>query len=142
TSSITISPANQCYCTPIYTTACSVGDDIDDVILAGDVAPGINNLNTPCPASGYLDYTAMSASLSAGMTYSGNVTTNYGSASEDVNIWIDYNQNGAFEATESIAAIDNISNASTGAFSFTVPASTPLGTYRMRVRLVYGQAAA
>ena len=133
---------STCYCTPIYTTACSVGDDIRDVILTGDVAPGINNMNTPCPANGYDDYTAMSATLSAGVTYSGNVTTNYGSTSEDVRIWIDYGADGIFDAADEIAYIDNINNASSGAFTFTVPASTTPGTYRMRVRLVYGQSSA
>src|SRR5690606_35884014 len=44
TLSVSQNAPNQCYCTPVYTTACSVGDDIDDVILLGDVAPGINNL--------------------------------------------------------------------------------------------------
>lgn len=134
---VTINPANQCYCTPQYTYGCNSNDDINSVILQGDLAPGINNLNTPCPSNGYADYTAMSATLSAGQTYSGNVTTNYSSASENVRIWIDYNNDGFFQASETIDSIANLSNSGTGAFSFTVPVTQAGGTYRMRVRLVY-----
>src|SRR5690554_2495740 len=129
----------QTYCTPIYSSGCSIGDDIRDVILLGDVPPGINNLNTPCGASSYTDYTSMSATLTPGNTYSGNVTTNYGGAYEDVRIWIDYNNNGVFENSEEIATLDDSSNASSGAFNFTVQNTISGGTYRMRVRLVYGQ---
>jgi len=139
--SVKVKPATQCYCTPTYTYNCNSGDNIDDVILMGDVAPGINNLNTPC-AAGYVDFTAMSATVSAGLTYSGNVTTSYTSTSEYVRLWIDYNVDGVFQNAEEIATINAISNASTGAFSFTVPGTTPVGTYRMRVRLVYNQSPA
>jgi len=134
---VNLNPALQCYCTPTYSYGCSDDDAIDAVILPGDNAPGINNLNTPCSASGYTDYTSMSADLTAGNTYSGNVTTLYDYESENVRVWIDYNQNGAFEASETIGTLTSISNTSTGDFSFTVPANTLGGTYRMRVRLVY-----
>lgn len=127
----------QTPCIPSYSFGCS-SDNIRDVILAGEVAPGINNLNTPCPPTGYQDYSAtMSATLLAGNTYSGNVTTDYSVASENVRIWIDYNQNGIFEANETVATLANLSSSSTGAFSFTVPPTTPTGTYKMRVRLVW-----
>src|SRR5690606_23975985 len=118
---------------------CASGDDIRDVILTGDVAPGINNLNTPCPTTGYADYTSMSAQLSPGMTYNGNVTTNYGSPYENVRIWIDYNQDGTFQSSEEVATLASLSNTSSGAFVLTVPPTTPDGAYRMRVRLVYNQ---
>src|SRR5690606_7154873 len=113
---------------------------IRDVILMGDLPPGINNVNTPC-IGGYVDYTSMSATLTAGNTYYGNVTTNYGSASEDVKIWIDYNDDGFFDASEEIATLENISSTSSGSFSFTVPVTEPSGIHRMRVRLVYGTTA-
>ncbi len=136
--SVTIAPVTSCYCEPSYTYGCS-SDNINNFILVGEIAPGINNLNTPCPPAGYHDYSpTMSASLLPGNTYSGNVTTNYSSASENVRIWIDYNQNGIFEASETVATLANLSSSSTGAFTFTVPPTTTGGTYKMRVRLVYG----
>src|SRR5690606_13679163 len=109
------------YCIPTYSTGCSSGDNIDDVMLAGAVAPGINNLNTPCAAGSYSDYTDMSATLTIGNSYSGNVTTGYDFNSEDVRIWIDYNDNEVFESSEQIATLDDLSNTSTGLFNFTVP---------------------
>jgi len=129
----------QTYCTPTYTNSCTSGDDINNVILAGDVAPGINNLNTPCNTGNYTDYTTMSAALTAGQSYSGNVTTNYGSPYENVRIWIDYDNDGVFQPTEQIATLADMSNASSGAFTFIVPVAQAAGTFRMRVRLVYSQ---
>ena len=131
-------PGTECYCTPTYVYGCDSDDDIKDFILAGNAAPGINNLNTPCPLSGYADYSNLSASLTAGNTYSGNVTTNYSWGNdENVRIWIDYNKNGIFEATETISTLAGLSSTSTGAFTFTVPASVASGTYKLRVRLAY-----
>jgi len=131
----------QCYCIPVYVNGCIYDDDIKDVILTGDVAPGINNLNTPCSGNGYTDYTSMSTNLTIGNSYSGNVTTSYDYPDENVQIWIDYNLDGLFDASESIATISNMSNASTGAFSFTVPANISAGIHRMRIRLAYSQIA-
>ena len=51
---LTYSSQAQTYCTTsLYTTGCTVGDDLDDVTL--------NNLvqtNTGCSTNGYADYTA------------------------------------------------------------------------------------
>lgn len=132
-----VSKAGAQPCTPSYTTGCTWGDDIAEFVLVGDVAPGINNPNTACPSGGYEDFTSMSASLTAGNTYSGNVTTSYGSPFEDVRIWIDYNGNDTFESSEEIATLASLSSSSTGSFTFTVPMAALGGSYTMRVRLVY-----
>src|SRR6218665_2797841 len=96
----------QTYCTPAYSSACSYGDDIKDVIVNGASGTLISNLNNPCPSTGYQDYTGstaanMTVSLIQNNTYTGNVTTNY-SCCEDVRAWIDYNNNGTFEASEQL----------------------------------------
>lgn len=132
----------QTYCTPTYTWNCSSGDDIKDVILNGASGTLISNLNNPCPASGYQDYTTstaanMTATLIMGSSYTGNVTTNYSFASESVKVWIDFNHNGTFEATEVVATLNGISNASTGAITVAIPMTAMAGPTRMRVRLVY-----
>ncbi|RYZ32674.1 MAG: PKD domain-containing protein, partial [Sphingobacteriales bacterium] len=132
----------QTYCTPLYSSACTYGDDIKDVIVNGASGTLISNLNTPCPTGGYQDYTAstaanMTVSLIQNSTYTGNVTTNY-SCCEDVRAWIDYNNNGTFEASEQLfTPLINIGSSSTGAFSFTVPLTASAGVRRMRVRLGY-----
>jgi hypothetical protein len=132
----------QTYCTPIYGSACTYGDDIKDFILNGAAGTMISNLNTPCPASGYQDYTTstaanMTCNLIQNSTYSGNVTTNY-SCCEDVRAWIDYNNNGTFEASEQMfTPLINIGSSSTGAYSFTVPLTASPGVRRMRIRVGY-----
>jgi hypothetical protein len=132
----------QTYCTPTYSTGCSVGDDIRDVILNGALSTMISNLNNPCPAGGYQDYTTstapnMTTTLIMGNTYNGNVTTNYQYGNESVKVWIDFNNNGTFETTEVVATLNNINNLSTGAITVAVPLTASAGVRRMRVRLVY-----
>jgi hypothetical protein len=98
-------------------------------------------MNTPCPSSGYTDYTTSNTlgvpDLHSSMTYSGTVTTNYSSASEYIKIWIDWDNNGTFATSEEVASFGPISNVSTGAFFFTVPAAVSPGFKRMRVALDY-----
>ncbi|WP_118950641.1 GEVED domain-containing protein [Taibaiella helva] len=138
--------AAQTYCTPTYTYNCSSGDDIKDMILNGAAGTMINNLNNPCPSTGYQDYTTstapnMSAILIMGNSYNGNVTTSYAYASESVKVWIDFNHNGTFESTEVVATLNAISNTSTGAITVAVPLTATAGVTRMRVRLVYTSSA-
>lgn len=137
----------QTYCTPTYSTGCSGGDDIKDVILNGASGTMISHLNTPCPTGSYQNnYTSttpnMTATLIMGSSYSGNVTTNYAFGNESVKVWIDFNHNGTFEATEVVATLDNISSTSVGAINVTIPMTALSGDTRMRVRLVYQSTAA
>lgn len=132
----------QTYCTPVYTTNCAFGDDIKDVTLNGANGTMISNLNTPCPTAGYMNYTTstaanMTADLIQSNTYTGTVTTNYSAAYENVRIWIDFDNNGTFDNSESVATLANISNTSTGAISITIPMAASVGVRRMRVRLAY-----
>jgi hypothetical protein len=128
-------------CIPTYSSGCGVGDDIDDVTLVGQSVT-LSNLNTPCPSGGYQDYTTSTTlgipDLLPGQTYSGTVTTNYTGLYEYYKIWIDFNDNGTFEATEEVASAGPINNASTGAFTTSViPLTATPGMKRMRVVLNY-----
>lgn len=128
----------QTYCIPSYSYDCSSGDRISNVTLAG-VSTTINN-TTGCSPANYGDYTNLAAAdLVPGLTYSISVSSDYSSPSfEDARVWIDYNNNGLFEATEEIANTNgNGLPGGTGTFSFTVPSTAAAGTVRMRVRLVY-----
>ena len=136
--SVTLNPGVQCYCTPAYNYDCSSGDDISNVTLEGESV--IINNTTDCSENGYGDYTSMAApDLAPGNSYTLSVSTSYGSpTSEEAKAWIDFNENGAFEASEEIG---NTAGAGlpggTASFEFTVPEGTTAGTYRLRVRLVY-----
>lgn len=133
----------QTYCTPSYIDGCSYGDEVNDFSLTGDNSTSITNNSTGCSANGYGDYTSLSApDLTPGQSYTGSVSTDYSSPSDEyVHIWIDYNDNGTFEASEAIAAIDGLATGGSP-FSFTVPTTAAAGNHRMRVRLVWLPASA
>jgi len=124
------------YCTPTYSSGCSL-DDLNDVLLSGATVT-LSNLNSGCNGAGYTDNTAMNApDLAAGLTYTISVGTTYSSpSSESVRVWIDYNNNNVFDANEVVAEFNGLSAGLTS-LPFTVPATATLGIKRMRVRLVY-----
>src|SRR5690606_36117016 len=124
------------YCTPTYTYGCSGGAKISNFEISDAIINLANNTGTgSCGANGYNDFTTMSASAPAGMVVS--TTVGVGSYSAGVKIWIDWNGNGEFETDELMAASTaTISSGSSFTGNFTVPADTPLGDYRVRVRVV------
>ncbi len=128
------------YCTPSYTTGCAFGDDISNVTLQGESVT-LNNSTTACSANAYQNYTALPApDLAPGNTYSISVSTSYDFAtSEEVKVWIDFNNDETFSESELIANTNGngLPSSGTGIFSFTVPTGVVAGDYRMRVRLVY-----
>lgn len=140
--------SNAQYCTPSYSIGCTSGDNIKDVILNGANGTMISNLNTTCPAGGYMNYTTstapnMTCTLIMGMSYTGNVTTNYSGTWESVKVWIDFNQNNTFETTEVVATLDGIGAGMPGNITVNVPVmGVSAGPTRMRVRLNYVTTAA
>ena len=95
------------YCINNVGPSSTADSDIEDVILIGDNS-AINNLAS-CPGvSGVDDYTAtQSADLSLGTGYVLDITFgtcggNYDGVGE---AWIDWNQNGTFEASEKVTPV-------------------------------------
>lgn len=124
-------------CNPTYSTGCTSSDDIKDFTLTGQSVT-LSNLNTPCPASGFQDYTTSTtlgvADLLPGQTYSGTVSTNYTATSEYVKIWIDLDDNGVFDATEQMAAVGPIGGSTPSTtYSVSIPMATAPGMKRLRV---------
>lgn len=114
--------------------------DIESVSLTGDNF-SISNSNT-CPAVvGVTNRTAIdSADVSLGTSYSAQVvlgTCNGGVAyyTSVAQAWVDWNQNGTFEASESIGTANapNSLQPLSSTFSFTVPTNAVLGETRMRI---------
>ncbi len=120
------------YCTP--TGASNNSDEIRNFTL--------NNLDNDSAASegiaGYSDYSnsVAPAEVYAGVPTEASLTSGTGSGNHGAAIWIDYNQNGTFEAIEKVTFIgSSIAGGATATFpSFTVPPSTPEGIYRLRVQ--------
>ncbi|RTQ48163.1 PKD domain-containing protein [Hymenobacter gummosus] len=86
--------------------------------------------NTAADANGYGNYTRRVLELRTGSTYSLSVAIN-NSFNRSTTVWIDYNRNGTFDASEQVV---NGTTATTLSASFTVPTpQSNIGFTRMRV---------
>jgi len=134
TTSTTNNPNNfsttsvPCYCDASATTC---QEYISRVQL------GTIDNSTVCTSGGYTDYTAQSTNMSIGSNYSIVVTNGSGGVSDQCGIWIDWNQDGDFgDPNETVTVLGT---PGAGQYTATVapPASSTLGTTRMRVRITY-----
>ncbi len=84
----------------------------------------------------YADYTTLSADVNAGDTYPITITNGEVWTSDDLSIWVDWNQDEDFEdAGENVVC--DIDNSGQGTFYFTVPSDAVAGTTVMRIRIKY-----
>jgi len=126
----------QTYCTPLYGTGCTDGDEIASFTLTGAAGTSIIHTGTGCSTGGYGNFTSMTVSMTPGSSYSGSVTTSYTSL-ESYRIWIDFNDNGTFETTESLFESGSFGSGAPSPFTLAIPAGATPGSHRMRVRLAY-----
>jgi len=89
----------------------------------------VNITNTTGQVSGYTDYTYMAVKQAPGGSFNYSVTVNGFTA---VTIWVDWNNDLTFGTEEQIGNFAAPAGTLTG--TVTIPAGTPLGNYRMRVR--------
>jgi GEVED domain/CARDB/Domain of unknown function DUF11/Secretion system C-terminal sorting domain/HYR domain len=96
-----------------------------------------SNINNPSQKEGYGNFTNLTANVTQGQAYTFTLTRGFSWAADPANatqvcsIWIDYNQNKIFEASEMVLSLPR-------AFSFAnipIPANAPVGITRMRVAL-------
>lgn len=120
------------YCTAVGPSS-TADSNVKSVLLTGEVGQ-INY--TGCPGViGLQDLTALGTTLNAGASYSaqilfGTCGGNYAGAGQ---AWIDFDQNGTFDPSESIGTWQGTPPATLSTFGFTVPAGAQNGTTRMRV---------
>lgn len=97
----------------------------------------LGTINNSSGQSYYADYTALSTDLTQGQSNAQISVTN-GSVfgTEDLGIWIDWNQNGSFNDINDNVVCE-INDEGQGTFTFDVPADAAIGTTRMRVRIKY-----
>ncbi|MCB2411152.1 GEVED domain-containing protein [Hymenobacter lucidus] len=102
-----------------------------------NVTIGSINKNSAGVADGYQDYSCtLSTLLTPGAAYPISIRTN-DNADENVRVWIDFNNDGSFNATSELFFSSNSSRLHTGT-SLPVPASAITGTaLRMRVAADY-----
>ncbi|MBL0309870.1 MAG: PKD domain-containing protein [Bacteroidetes bacterium] len=143
-----------CYCTGNYASGNNTDMGITKVAIGAPASPIISNTSTvidagifggPC----YSLYTAPTPVSNAGLVALGNYNlavtvigvdnNNLGTPLNYVRAWIDYDQNGVFDASESIGTFGPVLP-STANINFTVPSNAPSGTTAMRIRHLFGAA--
>ncbi|MEX1192905.1 MAG: choice-of-anchor J domain-containing protein [Brumimicrobium sp.] len=125
------------YCLPTYSSTF-------DYMTLFETLNAVENVNYTAsshPAGGYEDLTSTDTLREVeGNTI--DFETNYQGGGNAIRIWADWNNNLDFESSEELYfqyQAGNPNNAHYG--DITIPAGTPAGSYRMRVRSEYGSAA-
>lgn len=129
---------NACYCVPIYTVGKTDGDLISNIVINGTTLANNSGTNPVNPAYTYFTgQPNFTADLQAGGTYTVSVTVGtFGN--QNMAAWIDYNDNGVFEANERVGFTTAAIGANgTATFTITLACNPPLGTHRMRIRDVW-----
>lgn len=130
--SITINSYEDCYCIPDMFLGCE-DDMIDDFTLEGENDTAIEDLNTGCSPEGYEDHTDLSVDLGLTGQYDAYITT---PADGDlVAVWIDFNDNGVFDADELVGIASNLTPGAPSPVEISIPEDAELGEHRMRVML-------
>ncbi|WP_417351122.1 GEVED domain-containing protein [Flavobacterium alkalisoli] len=123
----------QPYCSPTVAEDGASGDYLNNFTFANIV----NNASGDA-ASDYTYYSALTANVSGGQSYTISLQAGNATWTEYFRVWIDYNQDGVFSADESVYNSVTGGNSSvvfTG--TVTIPASAYNGVTRMRVFCSY-----
>lgn len=129
---VNLTPVTSCYCIPVATD-CSLDDEILNVTLGT-----FTNSSSGCSGAGYTNYSALTgATLVSGAPNPISVSVGPG-GTETVYVWVDYDKNGVFDASE--FSVIGVGNGSTINGSIPVPAGMT-GSTRMRVRVRFGATA-
>jgi hypothetical protein len=121
--------AASAYCTPTYINGPGTTDQITNVTL------GTLNNSSGASASPY--YTFYNAATIPNLTPSttASVSVTFGTdTNQYAAVWIDFNQNGTFEAGEGVVSATSPGTNGTTTISISVPAGALAGNTRMRVR--------
>jgi hypothetical protein len=141
TASTTISTPVQVlynpYCNPAYTYGTTDGDLISNVAITGTTLN--NNTGTAAGGPSYTYFSNLPAAvMQAATSYQVQVTA--GSfTNQNFAVWIDYNDNFIFEASEKVGFTTAATTSAfqTASFQINLACTPPLGIHRMRVRGVY-----
>jgi len=122
---VTMAPPTSCYCAAGATS--TAFEKISNVTFNT-----INN--SSASTAGYEDFTAVTTTVTAGATYPATVSISSGFSSDQVLIWIDFNQDGDFtDPGEDVYVSATGTGPHTGNIS--IPLTATSGNTRMRVRM-------
>jgi hypothetical protein len=118
---------------------CVATSTVDRFFITNVTLGTINNSTTTIESNGYSDFTNQVASLAKGSSQTVSVTSNYNNSTvpNHYNVWIDWNQNKTFEASEKVLSK---TSGVTVTNTFTVPTTAVNGNTRMRVRYSFENA--
>lgn len=133
--SFSVKSNGQCLVTTGPTNDCSYGDAIDNITING-----VSVSNSGCSnGSGYSYFPTPVWQMEIGASYPISLLVGGNTYNQGVRIWIDLNNNGQFESTESVF------NTTTAALSHTgtlvIPNTATAATVRMRVMCTYNRTA-
>jgi len=130
------------YCIPAPLYGCITGDYPSSFMLVGTTS-SINDPSMSCGMSGgmplfggYDDRTAETCAVASPGTYVATITSASASASEDCEIFVDFDNDGTFASSESVGGYSGVF-ATPVNFNVNIPSGIPTGDYRMR--LAFGQ---
>lgn len=120
-------------CTPGPASS-SIASSFGLAILNVTVGNNLINRTSAGYTVGYHDFSCThNAALTVGQSYAISVRTTT-NAVQNVRVWIDYNNDGAFGTTSELVFEDLVGNTATHAGTFTTPGNAVLGT-RLRLRV-------
>ncbi len=129
------------YCSPAFLDAvssCTFGYNIYPFLTTGESGTAINDY-THC--NGTTDYednsSTMSVTYDQGVTYTAGIACSVYGGGGSGQVWIDFNDNGTFESSESVGGIHFYYSTSPSSFSITIPPNAATGEHRMRVVSAY-----
>lgn len=118
----------SCYCSPTYSSGPGTSDQIANVTL------GTLNNSSGASASPYYTFYNATTIPNIGQGTTASVSVTLGSdTNQYVGVWIDYNQDGTFQASEG-AISGNAGANGTVILNIPIPAGAILGNTRMRIR--------
>jgi len=125
--------------TNVIPTYCDATTQVEDEYIANVLCGSINN--TTGWQGGVGDYTAMSTTIDAGASEDITIENGNAWAADIVYCWADWNKDFTFGTGDEQFMLTNVGGAGqtfTGAIA--VPAGTPGGDYRLRIRMTYSTA--
>ncbi|MBE0661099.1 MAG: carboxypeptidase regulatory-like domain-containing protein [Bacteroidales bacterium] len=129
TKDFPLQPIPPAYCTEgLYSIGCVEGDGLNYFELNT-----ILNLASGCSENGYGDFTALLTDIARG--YDHAVFFASGFSDQHLSLWLDFNDNYEFEASERLLTDFILYDAGeTYQATIHIPAGAPLGEHRLRVR--------
>ena len=142
TNAVHVGYFSTCTCVPsyYYSPATTSYDGLSNVSLTGYSGSTINDDGpATIPPSGYEDRTSITVDLQQGGAYNGTLSyTGYTWGEAFSQFWIDFNDDGIFDASEAVTGVINTSSGTySDNYTMNIPVTATIGAHRMRVRNEY-----